>query len=80
MCHGAAAVDQDADLATEVARELGQLARELVRDEAVGRKAAAIEPFERVDLAGLEALGVAVDADGSVSEALRPAVAISRAG
>ena len=60
----AGAVEQHADLAADLARELGQLAGQLVRDQAVGREAASDETLERLDLAGLEAAGVAEDLDG----------------
>jgi hypothetical protein len=68
--HGAAAVDQHADLAAEVGREFGQLAREFLGDEAIGWEAAPVEALEGVNLAGLEALCVAEDLDGSLSGAL----------
>jgi hypothetical protein len=76
----ALAIQQHADLAAEIVRELGELARELVREEAVGGKAAPVEALERVDLGGLETLGVSEDLDGSLSRARRLAVASRRAG
>jgi len=65
--HGAAAIEQHADLTAEVVRELGQLARELVGEEAVGGESAPVEALEGMDLAGLEALGIAEDLDGTLS-------------
>jgi hypothetical protein len=63
--HRTAPVHEHADRPADVAADLGELAGELVGDQAVGRKVAAVEALERADLAGLEALGVAEDADVS---------------
>ncbi|HTY19082.1 MAG TPA: hypothetical protein VMH82_15235 [Myxococcota bacterium] len=63
MRHGAASVHEHADLSPDLVRQLGQLAGELVGDEAVGGEAAPIEALDRADLARFEALGVAEDAD-----------------
>jgi hypothetical protein len=70
--HGAAAVDQDPDLAAQVVGELGQRAGELVGQESVGGQAAPVEALQGVDLAGLEALGVAEDLDRFVSAGRDP--------
>jgi hypothetical protein len=59
----AAAVDEHADLAAGLARELGQLAREVVGDEALGGQAAAREALDALDLIGFESRGLAGDAD-----------------
>jgi len=71
MRHVSASVDEDADLPADLVRELGQLAGELVGDEAVGGEAAPVEALERANLARLEALGVAEDADRSRSPRMR---------
>jgi hypothetical protein len=63
MGHRAAPIHEDADLPADLVGELGQLASELVGDEAIGREMAAVEALERADLAGLESLGVSEDAD-----------------
>jgi len=62
----ACAIDEHADLAADVGRERGQLAGELVRDEAVGEQPPLTEALEGLDLAGLEAAGIAVDLDGGL--------------
>jgi hypothetical protein len=74
---GARSVDQNAHLAADVSRDLGQLAGELVRDEPVLREPPFSESFERLDLAGLQSRGIAVDLDG-VAPGLNP-MADSRA-
>jgi hypothetical protein len=61
--HGAAAVDEHADLAAGLARELAELACELVGDETLRRKAALSQAFELAGLAGLQAVCVAGDVD-----------------
>jgi len=63
MLDGPGAVEEHADLATDLAGELCQLAGQLVRDESVGRESPAGEAFERLDLAGLEAVRIAVNLD-----------------
>jgi len=60
----AGSIEEHADLAADVVRDLGQLAGELVRDDPVFGKAATAETFEGFDLICLEAGGVAVDLDG----------------
>jgi hypothetical protein len=60
----AAPVDQDPDLAADLAGQLRQLAGQFVGDEAVRRQAPPAEPFESLELAGPEAVRVAFDADG----------------
>jgi hypothetical protein len=54
-------VDQDADLAADLARQLGEVASEFVGDDLVRRDPPAEDPLEVLDLRGLEAKGVAVD-------------------
>jgi len=61
--HGAAAIDQHADLPSGLTRELGQLARELVGDQPLRRKAALSQAFELAGLAGFQAVRVAGDVD-----------------
>ncbi len=56
-------VDEHADLTTDLARELGQLARQLVRDEAVCAEAPPEQALKGLDLAGFEAVGIAVNLD-----------------
>jgi hypothetical protein len=65
----ALAVDQKADLAAGVRGQLGQLAGLLGGIAARFGKAALVEPGETLDLAGLEALGVAAGflGDGDAS-------------
>jgi hypothetical protein len=60
----AATVEEDAYLASDVVRELGQLASQLIRDDSIIRDSALAETFERFDLTGLESSGVSVDLDG----------------
>ena len=62
--HRAAPVDQHADLPADLARELGQLTRQLVGDQALGRQAPLREALEPLQVTRLQAVGVAVDADG----------------
>ena len=45
-------------------REAGELAGEILGHQPFGREPAAVEAFELSDLVGLQALGVAEDADG----------------
>src|SRR5690606_4659350 len=53
--------------------QLGELAGELVGEQSIGREVAAVEALERTDLAGLEALGMAENADGDwLRERIRP--------
>jgi hypothetical protein len=67
--HRSASVDEDADRPADVVAQLRELPGELVGDEAIGRQVAAVEALEGADLARLEALGVAEDADGCGSPA-----------
>ena len=60
----AAAVDEHADLAADLAAHLGELARELVGEHTVGRQAPAEQAVEPLDLARLQPVGVPVDLDG----------------
>jgi hypothetical protein len=60
VLHAAPTVDDDADLAPDVAGELGQLQGDLLGYDAARLQVAPVEPLERVDVAGLESRGVAV--------------------
>ena len=64
MGHRTRAIDQHTDLTSGLAGELGQLPRELVRDQAIGGDVAPEKAFERADLARLQPMGIAEDADG----------------
>jgi len=66
MLHFAAPVDEDADLAANIVTDLCQVSRELMGDQPVPTQLTAKEPLELLDLAGLEAAGVAVDLDERV--------------
>jgi len=59
----ASTVDQDSDLPPGVMADLGQLPRELMREELVGRHASPEQTFELANLAGSEAAGVTKDLD-----------------
>ena len=52
--------DQRADLPTRLARNLGELARELLRNQPVARNPALIEVAELAQLTGLEAVCLTV--------------------
>ncbi|MFP6605121.1 MAG: hypothetical protein VCC67_00685 [Myxococcota bacterium] len=72
------AVHEDADLAPDLAADLGELAGKLVREEPVCREAALVEALDGADLAGFQAMGIAKDLDmgllsgpESVGEAVR---------
>jgi hypothetical protein len=56
----ALAVDERADLAPRLVRELGELARELGRDDLLRRDAARVELLDAPKLVGLEPLRVAL--------------------
>jgi hypothetical protein len=73
----AAAVDEHADLAADLAAHLGELARELVADEPVGGQAAAEQSVESFGLTGLQAVRVPVDLDGWSPACLQRPVAPS---
>ena len=60
----AAAIDQHADLAPDLTADLGQLPRELLREQPVGGNAAPEEALELANLTGLEAVRLAKDLDG----------------
>jgi len=62
--HRAAPVHEHAHRPPDLVAQGGELAGELVGEQAVGGKVAAVEALERANLARLEALGVAEDADG----------------
>ena len=57
----ALAVEEDADLPVGLVRDLGEVARQLGRDDRAGVDAAAVGAAEGVELGGLEAEGVAED-------------------
>ena len=57
----AAPVDHDAELAVQRARHLGHATAELVRDPGLCRHAPLVEGLELPVLAGLQALGIAVE-------------------
>lgn len=59
----AASIQEYTDLTSNLPGDLGQRAGELVCDDAVRFEASATESFEGLDLARLEAAGVAVDLD-----------------
>ena len=59
--HVPLAVEQHADLAVRLPGDLGEVARQLGRDHLLGADAAAVGAAEGVELALLEAEGVAVD-------------------
>ncbi len=59
----AAAVHQDAHLPPGLEREGGQLPRQFLGDEALGRQPAPREAFELAHLAGFETAGIAEDLD-----------------
>lgn len=68
MSDAASTVDQYTDLATDLAREFGELSGEIVVEENVGVETAAKEAFELLDLVGLEAAGVSVNLDEELLE------------
>lgn len=78
----AAAIDQDADLATDFRRQFGHCTSQVIRDEPVLLEAAASEPLEGLCLARLETAGVAVDLDrdGVCSNARRGVQRVRRRG
>lgn len=57
----ATAVDEDANLPPDLAADLGQLPRKILRQEPVGGNAAPEEALELANLTGLEALRLAED-------------------
>ena len=61
---GAGPIDQHADLAPGLAGQLGEVPREFLGDQAIGRNLPPEEAFELSDLAGLQPMGVSEDADG----------------
>ena len=74
MGDGAEPIDQHADLTADLTRELGQLAGQLLAQEAFGREPAAAEALEPLQLARLQAMGVAFDADSGFLAGSRPRV------
>ena len=60
VLHGPGAIDERPDLAAGLVRDVGQLAREFLGDEAVSRNAALVELLEPTDLIRLEAVGLTV--------------------
>jgi hypothetical protein len=63
VCHRAAPVDQDSNLPARLARELRELARELVGNEPLRRETTLSQALELAGLAGLQAARVAGDVD-----------------
>jgi hypothetical protein len=61
--HGTPSVHEDTHLSPDLLGELRQLAGELVGEQAIGREATAVEALQGADLARLESLRVAEDAD-----------------
>jgi hypothetical protein len=59
--HFSFAVDEDTNLAPDLARQLGELARELLRHEVVGRETPLVQLFEPMAIAGLEPDDVSFD-------------------
>jgi len=68
---GPAAIHQRAHLAARLEREGRQLARELLREQALRRQVAPLQTLELPDLAGLEAVCVAEDADEADPRSMR---------
>ncbi len=63
VADAAPAVHQDPDLSPDLVAELRELARQLAGEQAVRGHAATAEAFDALDLARLEPVGVAEDAD-----------------
>jgi hypothetical protein len=63
---GTAPIDQDTHETADLMRQLGQLARELLGDQAIRGDASSSESFQAIDLIGLEAVGIAFDADAGL--------------
>jgi hypothetical protein len=61
---GPGAVDEHAHLAAHLPGELRELAGEVVGDQPVRREAPLREALELLDVVGLQAVGVAENADG----------------
>ena len=61
VLHGAGAADEDPDLAAGLLGEFGHPPGQFVADDLLHRDAAAVEPFQPVDLAFLETGQVAVE-------------------
>jgi hypothetical protein len=61
--HGTRPLDEDADLAPDLARELGEAPGEIVGQEPIGGEAALREALELLDVMSLQAVGIAEDAD-----------------
>jgi hypothetical protein len=64
MGDGSAPIDQYADLAPGLSGQLREMPGEFVGDQAVGRDVPPEEALEASDLAGLQPMGIAEDADG----------------
>jgi hypothetical protein len=61
LVYVAAPIDENSDLPTDLVRDLGELARELLRNDAVRRDSAIVEFFETAYLVRLEALRFSFD-------------------
>jgi hypothetical protein len=61
---GARTIEEDADLAANVCGDRREFPGQIVRNDPVFRKPPPSESFERFDLVGLQASGVAMDLDG----------------
>ena len=61
ILHGAGAADEDPDLATGLLGKFGHPPGQFIADHLLHRDAAAVEPFQSVDLAFLETGQVAVE-------------------
>ena len=56
-----AAPEQHAHLPPALERELGELARELLRDQAIARELALVQVLEATELAGFQSVGLTVE-------------------
>jgi hypothetical protein len=59
----ASPVYQDSDLATKVSTDAGELTREFVGQQAIGREVAPEQALQLANLTGLEPVGIAEDLD-----------------
>ena len=64
MLDRAPAIDQNADLTTNLVADLAEVASELIAEHPIGGDPAPEEALDLADLAGFETVGVAVDLDG----------------
>ncbi len=63
MLDGTAAIDENADLPSDLPTELGQLAGEVLRQQLIGANTAPEQALKPTYLEGLEAVRVAEDVD-----------------